>query len=242
MASKSPPKHNNQNPAPVKKRLARGEREKLIVAEAKHFFAENGFRASTRDLARRMGVTQALLYRYFPSKNALIDRIFEEQMGRWDPSITADLLDSPEGLEARLIQFYQRFAGGSDSEGLRLFLRAELDEQKYADRYTPPLNDRILRPVVLALRRDNRLPTFEVRPMLRGERELAMSLHGAIVHLRFRKHLYGSPLPDDLGPHITFYVQNFLAGVPTALKRIHAGDTDALMQVELGINRDGPQE
>jgi AcrR family transcriptional regulator len=48
-------------------RLPRDTREQLIVKEAVRFFAEFGFGGRTRELARRLGVTQPLLYRYFPS-------------------------------------------------------------------------------------------------------------------------------------------------------------------------------
>ena len=48
-----------------------GEREAQIVAEAVRFFAETGFEGQTRELAARLGITQPLLYRYFPTKEAL---------------------------------------------------------------------------------------------------------------------------------------------------------------------------
>ncbi len=50
----------------------------MIVREAVSFFAEHGFEGQTRELARRLGITQPLLYRYFPDKAALIDRVYRE--------------------------------------------------------------------------------------------------------------------------------------------------------------------
>ena len=64
--------------AKIRRRLPRKEREKLIVDEAVKFFAEVGFEGQTRALAQRLGVTQPLLYRYFPDKEALIDRVYRE--------------------------------------------------------------------------------------------------------------------------------------------------------------------
>ena len=69
MATKS------NKPQPVRKRAKRGTGAQRIVDEAKIFFADHGFRGSTRELARQLGVTQALIYKYFPSKQALIDQI-----------------------------------------------------------------------------------------------------------------------------------------------------------------------
>ena len=68
-------------------RLLPGERERLIVNEAIRFFAEAGFAGQTRELSRRLGITQPLLYRYFPSKRALLERVYQEVfLGRWDPT------------------------------------------------------------------------------------------------------------------------------------------------------------
>ena len=58
-----PAKASNNGPAAAapRQRVARGTGEQRIVDAAIDFFAEQGFRASTRDLAKRLGVTQALL-------------------------------------------------------------------------------------------------------------------------------------------------------------------------------------
>ena len=51
---------------PRRTRLSPAERERLIVAGAVRYFAEVGFGGQTRELSRRLGITQPLLYRYFP--------------------------------------------------------------------------------------------------------------------------------------------------------------------------------
>src|SRR3954447_24341033 len=67
------------SPKPVRtkqKRLSPDERRREFVAKATEFFSEEGFAGGTRDLARRLGVTQPLLYRYFPSKDDLIKKVY----------------------------------------------------------------------------------------------------------------------------------------------------------------------
>ncbi|NBY07665.1 MAG: TetR/AcrR family transcriptional regulator [Betaproteobacteria bacterium] len=59
------------------KRLSGAEREQHITQEAIRFFSEVGFSGDTRELAKRLGVTQSLLYKYFPNKEALVNRVFE---------------------------------------------------------------------------------------------------------------------------------------------------------------------
>lgn len=223
-----------------RKRAARGTGEQQIVAAAIEFFAEEGFRASTRELAGRIGVTQALLYRYFSSKQALIDRVFVEVFVEdWDDENTCRLIDGKGPLAKRLTAFYQAFAHRSSRQRLRLFLRAELDNQEIAGPYTRQLNDRILIPVVCVLRREAKLPPPSETPILEAERELAMTLHSAVVHLNMRKHIYDSPLPDDLGQHIAFYVNCYLAGALPSIKGLHKSRPQGMLGMTLpGIDTD----
>lgn len=212
-------------PTTAKKRryAPRGTRRQSIIDQAAHHFAEHGFAASTRDLARGMGVTQALLYKYFPSKDALIDQIFSDLfIDRWQPEWDDLIRDRALSLEMRLIRFYEAFLARRSYISTRLFMRAALDGQGFPDRYTPALDDRILRPVMAELRHDSGLPDFAARPPFDDERELALVLHGGIVFLNIRKNIYETPLPDDLGRHVALHVRTFLPGARNTLKALHA--------------------
>ena len=66
-----------------RRRMAPGDRRSMILDEAAEFFATNGPAASTRALAKALGITQALLYRYFPSKEALYQEVFEHLLSDW---------------------------------------------------------------------------------------------------------------------------------------------------------------
>ena len=58
MSKKASPKHAHAK----QKRLPPDDRRKEFVAKATEFFSEQGFDGGTRDLARRLGVTQPLLF------------------------------------------------------------------------------------------------------------------------------------------------------------------------------------
>ena len=58
-------------PAPSRQRLQPGDRQHMILEGAISYFAEFGFDGRTRELAQHLGISQALLFRYFPSKAAL---------------------------------------------------------------------------------------------------------------------------------------------------------------------------
>lgn len=226
-----------------RRRAKRGTGEKRIVTAAAKFFAEHGFRAPTRELARRLGVTQALLYRYFPSKRSLIERAFETVfIAEWDPRLTERLLDPSASLRDRLAEFYVDFTRRSTPIRTRLFIRAGLDHQGLANRYVFPLNNRILTPVISALRQAAGLPSPEAKPILRAERELAMMLHGAISHLHIRKNIHNAPLPDDLSAHVAFYVECFLDGALTTIARLHREPPHRFLGQRLGSRRGGPVE
>ena len=60
-----------------RQRLSPSMRRQHLIEEAFAYFAEVGLGGSTRELAKRMGVTQPLLYRYFPTKEGLIESVYD---------------------------------------------------------------------------------------------------------------------------------------------------------------------
>ncbi|MFJ9904473.1 TetR/AcrR family transcriptional regulator [Streptomyces sp. NPDC101152] len=67
-------------PAPLR-RDARRNRDQLVDA-AHEVFAEQGLDAPLDVIARRAGVGNATLYRHFPSRAALVDAVFRDQLGQ----------------------------------------------------------------------------------------------------------------------------------------------------------------
>ncbi len=55
--------------------LPAAERERRIVEAAAEFFALHGFEGQTRELAKTMGISHSAIFRYFPTKEALIERV-----------------------------------------------------------------------------------------------------------------------------------------------------------------------
>src|SRR5688572_10622848 len=77
-----------------RKRLDPRAREREIAEGAIRYFSEVGFGGSMRDLAKRLGISHALLFRYFPTKEALVDRVYDEVfLGRWNDEWDALLGD-----------------------------------------------------------------------------------------------------------------------------------------------------
>lgn len=81
--------------SPSARRLPADERRAQILREAAQLFGSRGFKGTTtRDVAARIGITEAALYRYFPSKEAMYAAILDERMA------AADLLAPIEPLAA----------------------------------------------------------------------------------------------------------------------------------------------
>jgi AcrR family transcriptional regulator len=70
--------------APAARPLRRDARENRdrILAAARSAFAELGLDAGVEEIASRAGVGMGTLYRRFPTKDALIDAVFEEHLDR----------------------------------------------------------------------------------------------------------------------------------------------------------------
>jgi AcrR family transcriptional regulator len=210
--------------APARRRLPPDERERLIVAEAVRFFAEVGFEGHTRDLARRLNITQPLLYRYFPSKEALIDRVFQEvYVNRWKPAWEVLIEDRTQPLRQRLLAYYRDYARTIlDPEWIRIFLFAGLKGGDLNVRLLDIVRERIFTRVIREIRIDRGLPMPPDVPLTELEYELVWGLHASIFYIGIRKWIYGLPIPDDLEAVIDAKVTAFLDGVPATIQALVA--------------------
>jgi AcrR family transcriptional regulator len=211
--------------------MSRDSRIAMMLDQAAPVLADRGLSVSTRDLATNLGVTQALIYKHFSSKEAFISaalaRVFVREMR--DPKI---LKDVSKPLAERLTAFY---SGRTDHDGgtrIRLFIRAALEGWPIPARRGAALTREVFDPVISALRDAAGLAPVEERPMIRGERELAMMLHGSIVFHGIRKHVYRMPMPDDRGEIIRLYVETFVPGALETLRRLHGGAAGENLTVE----------
>ena len=200
-------------------RLPRDTREQLIVKEAVRFFAEFGFGGRTRELARRLGVTQPLLYRYFPSKEALIDRVYEEvYLNRWKPEWERVLDDRSVPLPERLTRFYQDYARTILSyEWTRIFLFSGLKGTSINRRYLKLVRDRVFTRVAREVRSAYGLPSRPGRDGTDADAELVWGLHASIFYIGIRKWVYGLPVPRDIDRIVAKKVRVFLEGFPRAV-------------------------
>jgi AcrR family transcriptional regulator len=197
-------------------RLPHSVRRAQILGKAVELFAEYGLTAQTRALAEACGVSQRLLYRFFPTKAALVEEVYHSEIvGPFKAAWFVHLSDRSKAVEQRLNEFYREYyAGVLKRRWLRLFLYASLAEVDIAPTYIAEIITRMLELIVeeAAHELGLRLPTER-----NARHELGWTLHGAVSHLAIRRHIYHSDNPVPTDEVIAMYVRAFLAGLPAAL-------------------------
>jgi AcrR family transcriptional regulator len=203
-------------------RLTGPEREKHIAQEAVRYFAEVGFVGDTRELAQRLGVTQSLLYKYFPSKEALINRVYEEvYLGRWNPFWESVVKDRSTPLEDRLTRLYIDYAKAAlTRDWVRIFMFSGLRGEDINHKYLQVLRERILEPIAIELRHEFGLPSIEQMPLKSSEIELVWSINARLFYFGQRKWIFNVPIKDDLTDLISITIQHFIAGARVVLPQI----------------------
>ncbi len=197
------------------RRLAAAEREQEILAGAIRYFAEVGFGGQTRQLAERLGITQPLLYRYFPTKKHLIDRVFSEMfLKRVEPGWGELIHDRSRPLEDRLAEFYQRYSRSTYAyEWIRIYMFSALMGNSINRRYIKIVEARILQPICAELRHACGLPGPEAVPISELELEHVWVMHGGLFYYAVRKYIYHSRVGDDFGAIVRRSVAAMIAGI-----------------------------
>ncbi len=203
-------------------RMRSGDRERHILEEALDFFSEAGFTGGTRELSSRLGVTQPLLYRYFPSKQALIERAYEQVfLRRVAASWIDDLRDRSRPLEQRLVEFYGRYAEATyQARWIRLYFHAALAGLDLNARYIQFIERHVLRTICAEVRASLKLPPPNRVAITRREMELVWKLHGGMFYWAVRRFVYRSAVLEDFRVVATDAVETFLAGVRRTLPRL----------------------
>ncbi|MGV8935726.1 MAG: TetR/AcrR family transcriptional regulator [Allorhizobium sp.] len=199
---------------PRRKNMRAEEREKAIIAEAVRFFAEVGFEGQTRELAKRMGISHAMIYRHFDSKDALIERVYDHiYLRRWNPDWEALVLDRSRTLEARLTQFYREYAARVfDYDWVRIFVSSGLKSYDLTERYLAIIRDKIVIPAAAELRLELDIDPAGEGPA-EGELELFWGLHGSIFYIAIRKFVYNVRVDIDIDAAVEHTVHAFFNGV-----------------------------
>ena len=220
------------------RRLPAQERRAAILVAAASFFAAEGFSASTRDLADSMGIRQALLYKYFTSKEALVESVLEAFVKtNWNSQFSSIISDRTMLLEDRLKKVFLGQLENETEIAIQLLLRAVLDGWKLPVSLFDELDKTLILPLMEEMRHIHNFSTIQALPLMVGERELAFALYGSFFFYSLRKHLYKSEVCDDKNAVIKLYVDTFLKGAIESLKVLHQPNATSSLTKPLEHNQ-----
>ncbi len=193
------------------RRLHPEERRQQIIDEAVAFFAEVGLDGKTRDLAKKIGITQSLLFKYFATKDALIEAVYEQvYLNRLSSEWTHRIVDRSVPLRDRILAFYSDYSTLIfEYNWMRIFMFSGLAGAELNRRYLDHMHQMILRPLleeILVASPNTVTPTMED----------LWNLHGGIVYIGIRQHIYRMPCPDDPNEAIERSVDRFLKAFSVA--------------------------
>ncbi|HAP09964.1 MAG TPA: TetR family transcriptional regulator, partial [Afipia sp.] len=113
------------------------------------------------ELARRLGVTQPLLYRYFPSKEELIKEVYRKvYLEPLDTGWEKLLTNRSRPIRERLVQFYEAYTNVIFTrKWLRIYLFSGLKGLDINRWYVGVVRDKILTRIIKEVRFEAGLPT-----------------------------------------------------------------------------------
>jgi AcrR family transcriptional regulator len=204
-------------------RMSSQDRRRQILEMAAEFFAVNGLNAQTRGLAAACGISQRLLYRYFPTKEALLDEVYRTAIaGPFKAVWFAELADRQVNISDRLTRFYKDyFVTVFTSRWLRLFMYSSLADVGMAPNYTSSMILKLLEEIVVEAAAELGVEPPKDRSL---QHEIGWTLHGALSHYAIRRHLYAFPQPVPEDTVLSLHVAHFLGGLRAACEAVRTFD------------------
>lgn len=187
------------------------ERQAGLIAAAASLFAEKGFNGTTtREIAKAAGVSEALVFKYFPTKRLLYAAILAEKV------TVNELLEAVEEAARKhddyrvftLIASY-RIRPDVDSTLLRLLLFSALEGHELSDMFFGKHHKVFYDHLAAYIRTRVEDGAFRpVDPLL-----AARAFIGMVVHHRLLHEIFGVPMHQSHENTVATYVDLFLTGL-----------------------------
>lgn len=172
------------------KRMKAAERRASIIAVAKVLFADKGFHGvSVDEIARRVGVSPAVLYQHFSSKDALYEGVLDSMAAPRETYVEA-ALDGPEDFASVLSRITRVFIERveQDPDYFRMELQSALEGGDVAKRFFASRWQSIADYIEYSLRE----MAQEKRASVVNERTAALLFQGLIREAIYNKCILNS--------------------------------------------------
>ena len=187
------------------------ERQASIIAAAATLFAQKGFNGTTtREIAKTAGISEALLFRYFPTKRALYAAIIaaKSQLSQLMASIEEAAEKRDDVRVFTLIAGF-RIHRGSDPSLLRLLLFSALEGHDLSDMFFRNRHRVFYEFLAGYIARRTREGKFrKVDPLLAAQSFVGMIVYHRLLHEIFKVPPHCTPEEAVAG-----YVDVFLEGL-----------------------------
>ncbi len=187
------------------------ERQASIIAAAASLFAQKGFNGTTtREIAKTAGISEALLFRYFPTKRALYAAIIaaKSQLSQLLATVEEAAHKRDDVQVFTLIASF-RIHRGSDPSLLRLLLFSALEGHELSDMFFRNRHRVFYEYLASYIAKRTKEGAFrKVDPLL-----AAQSFIGMIVYHRLLHEIFKVPphcMPEEA---VSGYVDVFLEGL-----------------------------
>jgi AcrR family transcriptional regulator len=198
-------------------RFSRTERQASIIAAAASLFAVNGFKGTTtREIAKTAGISEALLFKYFPTKQALYAAILAEKAPNSDLlEVVEDAAKKRDDVRVFTLIASYRIHRGSDPMLMRLLLFSALEGHELSDMFFQNQHRMFYDYLSGYIARRIREGAFKrVDPLLAARGFMGMVAHHRLLHEIFHVPTHCSP--EDA---VVTYVRIFLDGLVTMTQR-----------------------
>ncbi len=190
------------------------ERHASLIAAAASLFARKGFNGTTtREIAKSAGVSEALVFKHFPTKRALYGAILEERVTVTDLLVTIEqsATQRDDRQVFTLIAGY-RIRPDVDSTLLRLLLFSALEGHELSDMFFGRHHKVLYEYLAGYIKRRIAEGAFRgVDPLL-----AARAFIGMVVHHRLLHEIFGVSMHRSHEDTVSTYVDLFLRGLAAA--------------------------
>lgn len=194
-------------------RASAQERQASIILTAASLFAAKGFSGTTtKDIAKTAGVSEALVFKHFPTKRALYAAILAEkaQYSELRGAVEEAAKKQDDERLFTLLASY-RIRKGADPTLLRLLLYSALEGHEMSDMFFQQ-QYRVFYDLLAGYIRQ-RIEDGAFRPV--DPLLAARAFFGVIVHHRLLHDIFGLPMHRTHEDTVAEYVSLFLGGLRT---------------------------
>lgn len=186
------------------------------------FFSEVGFDGGTRSLAKRLGVTQPLIYYFFPKKSDLLREVYKSVfLDRWRNEWEDQISDRSLPLRQRLINFYLHYTEIIFTpDWIRICMFAALRGCEIDQWWMTFFEEKLVRKICVEIRQAQGLPGPDEAPITAAETEAYWNFHGGIFNYGVRREVHRIEPQIDLNSFIEISVDNLLRGFPATVQAL----------------------